>query len=41
MFKTKMMQNVSDILGTVGCGSSKEMNALVTKGVPAATIVDS
>jgi hypothetical protein len=35
MFKTKMMQNVSDILGMVGCGSSKEMKELVTKRVPA------
>jgi hypothetical protein len=34
MFKTKIMQNVSVILGKVGCGSSKEINALVTKGVP-------
>src|SRR5262252_4036992 len=34
MFKTKMMQNVSDILGMTGCGSSKEMKELVTKRVP-------
>jgi hypothetical protein len=34
MFKTKMMQNVSDILGMMGCGSSKEMKELVTKRVP-------
>jgi hypothetical protein len=38
MFKTKIMQNVSVILGTVGCGSSKEMKELVTKGVPARAI---